>query len=114
MTAFMRFLPPGLGRRRRHPAARLSRVALSRRTRRMVRAGSCCALSALGRIVGQGAVLHVEGLRFPLSEAERPIASTVIDAAKPDLGWLAGLWWQPHWPRRVRRPADLERLLPQS
>jgi hypothetical protein len=47
----------------------------------------------------------------PLPDVERLVAPALTGAIA--LGMVAGAvgWWWTHWPLRVRRPADLERML---
>ncbi|MBR0651505.1 hypothetical protein GXW78_17680 [Roseomonas terrae] len=48
----------------------------------------------------------------PEQGGDRWIAPLVTGGLAIWLSWLAFRWWAAHWPRRIRRMADLERGLP--
>jgi hypothetical protein len=57
------------------------------------------------------AVVFATTLFGTLPEAEKWIARAVTGTATVGLLWLWAWWWRGHWPRRVRRLEDLDRML---
>lgn len=46
-----------------------------------------------------------------LPDAERWIARAITGTGAVGLLWLCIWWWRAHWPRRIRRLSDLDRML---